>query len=168
MLWFASEFFTQHWILRGNTNRTSIQMTFSHHCTAWNYRSHDINFQEFTLFCLRHLPITISGAVLNPNSSAPKSAATTTSKPVRSWPSACKITLKTWPNNMVFGREWKRTFVILAIESIARMAIWMLTKKGLLMSTARSAYPEQHKRHKQHNFSHVIIFYRNWEIRANL
>ena len=48
-------------------------------------------------------PMTINGAVENPNSSAPKSAATTTSKPVRIWPSAWRTTrdlrsfrVKTW------------------------------------------------------------------------
>ena len=34
-------------------------------------------------------PLTTSGAVANPNSSAPSSAAITTSRPVFSWPSAC-------------------------------------------------------------------------------
>ncbi len=34
-------------------------------------------------------PDTTSGAVAKPNSSAPSSAATTTSRPVLSWPSAC-------------------------------------------------------------------------------
>ena len=34
-------------------------------------------------------PITTSGAVAKPNSSAPSSAATTTSRPVFSWPSTC-------------------------------------------------------------------------------
>jgi hypothetical protein len=34
-------------------------------------------------------PDTTSGAVANPNSSAPSSAAMTTSRPVLSWPSVC-------------------------------------------------------------------------------
>ena len=34
-------------------------------------------------------PLTTSGAVAKPNSSAPSSAATTTSRPVLSWPSVC-------------------------------------------------------------------------------
>lgn len=62
------------------------------------------------------LPMTMSGAVLNPNSSAPKSAATITSKPVRNCPSACKIILKT-------VQRVKRIFIVLAIESISKMAI---------------------------------------------
>lgn len=37
--------------------------------------------------------MTISGAVLKPNSSAPNKAAVTTSNPVRICPSACKTTL---------------------------------------------------------------------------
>lgn len=43
---------------------------------------------------MKYSPITINGAVLNPNSSAPSIAATTTSKPVRNWPSAWTTTLK--------------------------------------------------------------------------
>ena len=37
-------------------------------------------------------PLTTSGAVAKPNSSAPSSAAMTTSRPVLSWPSACTTT----------------------------------------------------------------------------
>ena len=36
-------------------------------------------------------PIAISGAVAKPNSSAPSRAATTTSRPVFSWPSVCTV-----------------------------------------------------------------------------
>ena len=63
----SREFLAQYWVLRGDSDRASVQMALAHHDAA-----HATN-----------------GAVANPNSSAPSNAAITTSRPVCSLPSAC-------------------------------------------------------------------------------
>src|SRR5262249_45170463 len=67
VLGLALEALAQHGILRGDANRTSVEMTLR----------------------IMTQPAAISGAVAKPNSSAPSSAPTTTSRPVRMPPSTC-------------------------------------------------------------------------------
>ena len=38
MLWLTREFLTQLWVLSGNTNWASIQMTLTHHDATLNYQ----------------------------------------------------------------------------------------------------------------------------------